>query len=297
MNGELLLQNLRKTSNIPVIMVISRNTEVDEFLSMSYGADDYITKLYNPTILLLRVEAIFKRMKHPTDIIKYKDLNINLKKGIIQKEDTEIILTKNEMIILNYLLNNQNKIVTRDESIRQANILIANYKADTDKERKEVEKLIYDFKNHTYINNTKINVSTKLSIYENSVGLGALVTFIGLYLGIIFLISSAAILALKELSESSDNKERFRMLRRIGTDEKMINRALFRQTAIFFMFPLLIAIVHSIFGIIFCNYILSTFGDEQLLPSIIMSSIFIIVIYGGYFLITYLCSKNIIKER
>ena len=136
----------------------------------------------------------------------------------------------------------------------------------------------------------------RISIYEGSVGLGALVTFIGLYLGIIFLISSAAILALKELSESTDNKERFRMLRRLGADEKMLNKALFRQIAIFFIFPLILAIIHSIFGIIFCNYLLETFGDDELLKSIIMTAIFLVVIYGSYFIITYLCSKNIIKE-
>ncbi len=113
----------------------------------------------------------------------------------------------------------------------------------------------------------------------------------------LFLISSAAILALKELSESSDNKERFRMLRKIGADEKMIDKALFRQIAIFFLFPLFLAMIHSIFGIMFCNYILETLGNEKLLESIIMTSIFLVGIYGGYFVITYWCSKNIIKGR
>ena len=82
-----------------------------------------------------------------------------------------------------------------------------------------------------------------------------------------------------------------------GADEKMINKSLFRQIAIFFIFPLLVAIIHSIFGITFCSYIIETFGNEQLLNSIIMTAIFIVVIYGGYFLITYLCSKNIVKEK
>ena len=124
-----------------------------------------------------------------------------------------------------------------------------------------------------------------------------MVTFIGLYLGIIFLISSAAILGLKELSESSDNQKRFLCLRKIGTDEKMINKALFRQIACVFLLPLILAIIHSIFGTIFAIKILEVFGDEQLLPSIIMTAIFIIIIYGGYFLITYYCSKNIIKDK
>ena len=103
--------------------------------------------------------------------------------------------------------------------------------------------------------------------------------------------------ALKELSESTDNKERFNMLRKIGTDDKMINKALFNQIAVFFLFPLLLAIIHSIFGIEFANYILKTIGTESLLSSIILTAVFLVVIYGGYFLVTYYCSKTIIKER
>ena len=115
MNGEALLQNLRKKSNIPVIMVTSRNSETDEALSITYGADDYITKPYNPNILLLRIGAVLKRTSAESNVTIYKDLNINIGKGIIKRNDREIILTKNEMIIFSYLLNHQNKIVTRDE--------------------------------------------------------------------------------------------------------------------------------------------------------------------------------------
>ena len=114
-NGELLLKNLRNYSNIPVIMVTSINSQIDEALSISYGADDYITKPYNPNILLLRIGAVLKRTNQNFNILNYKDLKINLGKGIITKGRKEIILTKNEMIIFSYLLNNQNRIVTRDE--------------------------------------------------------------------------------------------------------------------------------------------------------------------------------------
>lgn len=114
-NGEILLQDLRKSSNIPVIMVTSNNSETDEALSISYGADDYITKPYNPNILLLRIGAVLKRVNNESNILTYKDLSINVSKGIIKRDDMEIILTKNEMIIFSYLLNHQNKIVTRDE--------------------------------------------------------------------------------------------------------------------------------------------------------------------------------------
>ena len=111
------------------------------------------------------------------------------------------------------------------------------------------------------------------------------------------MIASSAILALKELSESADNKSRFNTLRRIGASEEMINKALFKQIFVFFMLPLLLALIHSIFGIKFCNYVLLlSFGNQSLLKAIIMTTIFIILIYGGYFTITYICSKNIIRR-
>lgn len=185
-----------------------------------------------------------------------------------------------------------------DEDYLTQNLLIGNYNTTDKEEIKKIENNINSLTKDPKINDYKLpSGSTKLSIKEATTGLSAMVTFIGLYLGVIFLISSAAILGLKELSESSDNKERFKMLRKIGTDEKMINKALFRQIAIFFMLPLILALIHSAFGIMFAMKILEVFGNEELLPSIIMTSIFIVIIYGGYFLITYSCSKNIIKER
>ena len=115
MNGETLLKEFRKQSNIPVIMVTSRVGETDEVLSMSYGADDYITKPYNPTILLLRISNIFKRMEKSTDFLTYDDVKVYQSKGILMKGEEILDLTKNEMIIFSYLLNNRSNIVTRDE--------------------------------------------------------------------------------------------------------------------------------------------------------------------------------------
>ena len=115
MNGELLLKEFRKHSNLPVIMVTSRNSETDEVLSMSYGADDYITKPYNPTILLLRIANLLKRASEKGENYKYKDLIISPEKGLLSNGTSEILLTKNEMIIFSYLLLHPNRIVTRDE--------------------------------------------------------------------------------------------------------------------------------------------------------------------------------------
>ena len=139
--------------------------------------------------------------------------------------------------------------------------------------------------------------STRISLAEGSMGFGAMVTFIGLYLGIVFLISGAAILALKEMSDSEDNRERFQMLRELGAEESQIGKALFAQIGIFFLCPLVLAVIHSIFGLKFCELLLVTMGDPRLLESVTQAGGIIVAVYGGYFLLTYLCSRRMVRER
>ncbi|MEI3327898.1 MAG: response regulator transcription factor [Thomasclavelia sp.] len=114
LNGQQLLKQLRKKSSIPVIMVTSKDSEMDEILAMSYGADDYITKPYNPTILLLHIEAVFKRLQNKETKLYYQGVNVNLSKSVLEKNDHELLLSKNEMSIFYFLLVNQGKIVSRD---------------------------------------------------------------------------------------------------------------------------------------------------------------------------------------
>lgn len=113
-NGETLLQDFRKEHDTPVIMLTSRTTEIDEVLSMSYGSDDYITKPYNPTILLLRISALLKRSAKVGAVQKYHDVEVSTVKGSLIRNGSEQILTKNEMIIFQLLLDRQGEIVTRD---------------------------------------------------------------------------------------------------------------------------------------------------------------------------------------
>lgn len=113
-NGESLLKELRRTMDVPVIMVTSKNNEADEVLSMSYGADDYITKPYNPTILLLRIEAILKRLQQTSDFLTVDKMQIFPDRGLIKCEEKEVLLTKNEMLILKLLVQNRGKIVSRE---------------------------------------------------------------------------------------------------------------------------------------------------------------------------------------
>lgn len=181
--------------------------------------------------------------------------------------------------------------------------LAGNYNAETEEEKIELEKVLsgeVDSELFDNLSDKGINLegTTKISLTEASKGLSTIIIFIAIYLGIVFLIASSAILALKQLTESSDNKQRYTILRKIGCDEKMINQALFRQIFIFFMMPLALAIVHSIFGIKFILSMLAALASpDELLPSIIVTAVIIGAIYGLYFLATYFGSKNIIKEE
>ena len=145
--------------------------------------------------------------------------------------------------------------------------------------------------------NSSVYLTTRREIEDDSVGIGAVVTFICLYIGFIFLISCAAVLALKQLSESADSIERYEMLRKIGADEDEISKSLFIQTGVFFLLPLILAAVHSVFGMKFGIAVLFSFGMEGVGKSVFMTSLIILLIYGGYFLITYYCSRYIIKNK
>ena len=270
--------------------------------------DDYIVLMknsdYNNLANNFNLEKINLNSDQYAVVGNYKKM-IDIKNEAL-KRNTEIIV--NQRIYLPkykkaingfYEMGSQKSeigfIVLPDEALNEnqkiSNKMVADYNGNQD----DIEKDVTSFLNNT--SNYIITFNTKKDIREASVGLGAIVTFLGLYLGIIFLISCAAILALKELSESSDNVEKFVVLRKIGVDEQELNKALFKQIGIFFMFPLILAIIHSIFGVMFCNNILKTMGVSFNLKSVIITSLFIIFIYGGYFLVTYICSKNIIKEK
>lgn len=111
-NGQTLLRDLRKTLTTPILVVTSRLSEADEVLAMSCGADDYITKPYNPTILLLRIGAVFRRMEPGGR--RYRDLTADPARGTLSGERGEVVLTKNEMIVFSLLLEHQGRIVSRD---------------------------------------------------------------------------------------------------------------------------------------------------------------------------------------
>jgi putative ABC transport system permease protein len=183
--------------------------------------------------------------------------------------------------------------------------VIGNYTADSKEDKKAMDKEFINEWDSKVVSNQEnflsgndyTSIDTKVDISNAAIGLGAIVTFLGLYIGLVFLIACGGVLALKELSESIDSIGRYEMLRKIGVEENNISKSLFHQTGIFFLMPLILACIHSVFGMKFATYFLEIFGTEKMYLSIAATSGIILLIYGGYFLITYFCSKGIIKDR
>lgn len=141
------------------------------------------------------------------------------------------------------------------------------------------------------------NGYTRTQLYEQSLGLSAIVIYLSIYLGIVFLIASAAVLALQQLSEASDSINRYKALRKIGVTDKMINKSIFIQTLIYFGAPLALAIAHSIVAIYVVNDFISALGSTNIIISALIILVFILLIYSGYFYATYTSYKKIIKNN
>lgn len=117
-DGEYICKEIRKTSNVPIIMVTSRDNEIDELLSLNYGADQYVTKPYNIQILLAKIVGLLKRNQNAgnnPDKIDCGEFVLNTAGRIIEKEDNQVELTKNEYKILEYLVLHRKQVVSRDE--------------------------------------------------------------------------------------------------------------------------------------------------------------------------------------
>lgn len=271
---------------MPVMTIGDYNSVARLYGNSTYelNDDEYIIVADYKNMVMIRNQALKKGITLSVNGKEYKPRYNECKDGFVQ------IGVQNM---------NDGILVVPDNAVKPQQVrnmgLSADYRADTKEERYSIETQLDNLMKNISFKKSFISWNSRIELAESSVGLGALVTFIALYLGIIFLISSAAILALRELSDSADNKERYGMLRKLGVDERMIDMALFKQIGIFFAFPLILALIHSVFGIKFINIILATMGMSSMTASIGLTLAFVAVIYGGYFLITYLCSRSIIR--
>ncbi|HAR85281.1 MAG TPA: DNA-binding response regulator, partial [Clostridium sp.] len=118
-DGFYICREVRKTSQVPIIVVTSRDSDMDELMSMNLGADDFITKPYNTQILLARINSVLKRVNQGNEgnqeILVYNDLKLNLSNGTINCGDNALEITKNELKVLYYLIKNKGNIVSRED--------------------------------------------------------------------------------------------------------------------------------------------------------------------------------------
>lgn len=276
-------QNVMFDTSVPIM------SESDYKDLMKLFKKDYIDIKDDEYLILANVEQIAKYYKEPLE----KGNKLNLGGTQLKPAQNKVVNTA----LQNYNgSGNDGVIVVSDKLTRNLNLssqaLVGNYVKNKDINKVEEEFL------SIYSNSLEMRflIRTKLDMEASSIGMKAILTFLGLYLGIIFAISSATVLAIGQLSESSDNKERYSVLRKIGADEKMIKRALITQIAIAFGLPLLVALIHSFFGLRELNSLIKLLANINLASNIAITALFIVIVYGGYFLATYLCSKNVIKE-
>lgn len=178
-----------------------------------------------------------------------------------------------------------------------ANKININFPKNSNEEER-VQKLFNEYRDGV-VDSSKygfVNGYTKASIYEDNNGMTNIVLFIGIYLGVIFLISSTAVLALQQLSEASDSIDRYKSLRRIGVSQKMINKSIFTQVSIYFGLPLVVALVHSVVAIKVVNGFLTMFNRPDIGVSSLVTALIMVIVYGGYFYATYTGYKSTVKN-
>lgn len=227
--------------------------------------------------------------------INNKEYNINKEYGIIgdriynnARDSITVIVQKN---LLNDLY----------EGEQYRNIKYANYEKSEEVYREILMKgLFNNQENQSDVNKTIElggDIITKGIMKEESNTISTMMLFIGIYIGVILLLSSTAVLAIQQLAEASDSIERYNSLKKIGVPNSMIKGAIFKQILIYFMAPMSLAIVDSIFGIKFINsYLGSHSKGDIILPTLIVA-VFIAIIYIGYFIATYISCKNILVEE
>ncbi|WP_195946217.1 FtsX-like permease family protein [Paraclostridium bifermentans] len=235
---------------------------------------------------------IFKDAFGKTKKINLYGKDYNLKNGEVYEET----LKSSEF------LENIATLIVNDSVVENAKPVSSNlnvqFTGDYNKSEKKFESLFDSFKEGK-INYDKVgflNGNTKQIIYTSQKNAITIIIFIGMYLGIIFLISSMAILAIQQLSEASDSIERYKSLMRLGVNEKMINKAIFIQTLIYFALPISLAFIHSIVGIKVVSEFITLLDKPNIKYSSISTAVILIIVYLSYFYITYIGYKNIVKN-
>lgn len=254
--------------------------------------------LNNNEILLLSNEGRFvnstnERLKNNNKMnIEEKEYSVKNAKVIQENLYTYDVRTNYFTIVINDEFLSGYKIT---ESVLNVNYLDGN-REEYNKKYDNVARGFYD-ENGPKLNINRIAGKSKDEVYAGSKGLKTIVLFIGIYIGIVFLITSMAVLALQQLSEASDSIDRYKSLKRIGSNGTMIDKTIFIQTFVYFSLPVFLAIIHSIVGIYVVNDFINTFQKTDIILPALMTGLVFLVVYVVYFYTTYVGYKNIVKSN
>jgi len=204
-------------------------------------------------------------------------------------------------LMMNYDPQNMGFILVPDsvkftEAEQKKNYFIADYAKDTKAFREKMDEEFFERLNGEKRDEFSVYFTTQSSVYDDSIGSSAMYIFLGLYLGTCFLISGSAVLSLKMLSDAADSKEKYRILQKLGCDQKQICRGLRKQNGMVFLLPVILAAVHSVFGIQVCIEMLSIYETKGTAPALVLTMILIGMIYGGYYLVSQFGCEKIVRE-
>ena len=240
-----------------------------------------------------KLEAIQNYVKN-NDSIKIENKSYKIKDKKVIEENLKTDFMKDNMIT----------VIVNDDICDNMTLVSSNVNVNFVGEGKE--KRESDFTNKIYSYKTtdtdydKIGFvlgASRTEIYESNKGMTTIVLFIGIYIGIVFLISSMAVLALQQLSEASDSIDRYKSLKRLGASEKDINKTIFIQTLVYFSLPVILAFIHSVIGIKVANDFVSVYNKPDIMGSSLITAGIFMIVYIIYFYITYSGYKNIVKNK
>lgn len=257
-----------------------------------------LMKMLNKEEIVLREDEYYA-FGDISEVIK--DIQESMNNGVVVDINNRKLVPANYKVmnvtIYNSMMkNNICTIVVNDEIVIGLKPVFCNLNINFKGDIKEAEKYLNEnFRTQDREDKAQVYGLTKNELFDNSVGVGAMISYLAIYMGIVFVITSAAVLTLQQLSESADNIYRYEMLKKVGVDNDMINKALFTQIGIYFIVPLSLAIVHSIVGLDVASDLVSIFGSGNIQYYILFTTIVLVIVYGGYFIATYNGAKKMLK--
>jgi len=257
-------------------------------MSLDEFNESQVFQSREPIVLEENEVKIYYNMEMFDDL--YKELR---NKEIVLNGHPVIIISTEKFSLVNYFNPNEYGIIVAHESLINEGQVSGYYRNSYVDEKDEGAYYSAVFDNNGYA----YSFLSKRSIISESLSLSILVSYVSIYIGIVFIMSSVVMLALQQLSEASDNSQRYELLKKLGVEESQIKHSILVQISIYFMLPLLLAIVHSAVGINVSSQVVKIFGNLDILNNMLITAGFVLAIYGSYFMITYITIKSMVLNK